>query len=154
VQMYNLALNGYNSVLVINSISNFPADLYIYLIIDNDSEGGARGSEQPRASERRNYIATYYYVIKGSRENPLPFPDWFAESMLYLDQHPQVLMVQFEGGRLADLVTERLGIIPTSIPLYTSRVSSADPHPDAEGHRQIAASLRSYLVNSLSSYCN
>jgi hypothetical protein len=144
-QVINTALPGYDLWAVRAAHDAFPdADQFIYLLIENDAAHDAVQHINPPTGT--SAIRVYLYLFQTGRvdvhEATIPEDFWAEYDALVAD--PRVMVYGFRDGGLAEQVAAS-GRAITLIEPYTGRLSWADAHPDAEGHRQIAEQVLNLL---------
>jgi hypothetical protein len=163
VYFINTGIIGYNIHNVLSTIRDIEADAYVYLLISNDAEPELQPEHHPRVK----YALALYIFLAMKRLKPdtddspdepapdgvnIPYPDWViadAETIIDMDN---VLIVGFERGKLAQFVQtldEDLVFIPS-----TNHINSqSDPHPNPEGHRELADSFAPYVADWIAKFC-
>lgn len=147
----NAALPGYSAENVVYQLGNIPADGYIWLIIQNDNES----ARWYRPSQRRSTpsaLSTYLLAFIQqdiSIADTEPFTQ-YADTILARED---VLAFAFEDAYLSDIIAQRYPHV-VIIPRWHSNISRFDPHPDAQGHLEIAGAILPYLPEFLERRCN
>lgn len=149
----NAALNGYNSENVRRALEEFPAaHVIIYLIVGNDMEptmGWENGwLRQPRLLMLDKY-ARYWQLSRGfgntpavantSAEPPPPDPHYqrFEADLDALSRDPRVVFLAIPGFLDPGLISKyNIFVFPKGD--GRGRISVVDPHPNAEGSRNMA----------------
>ena len=164
VHFINAGIIGYNIHNVLSTIQDIEADAYVYLLINNDAEPELKIERHPRV---RYAFSVYFFLamqrLNGRTDNSAqdpppdgittPFPDWAiadAETIIGTDN---VLIVGFEGGKLAQYIhtlDEELIFIPKTNHI----VSQSDQHPNPEGHRELATALTPHVEALIAAHCN
>jgi lysophospholipase L1-like esterase len=150
IRCVNAGRAGYAASNVADVASQYPAACVVFLTISNDDEARARYSEKrytpyPSAIAenmswlfvRRNY-SIFVRKDKGS----------FSEAMSRLEHRLDTLILAFDDGTYGNAAAKQYGAV--LIPDYISRISVLDPHPDAEGNRQIAEAITPVIEQWLS----
>jgi hypothetical protein len=141
LRVVNAALPWYDVWAVARTAEALSADWRVYLLVDNDADHTAE--EALTLIDRVSAIKLYTNLISSGQheaggpggEAAVPEDFWAALDGLLTDPH--LLVVGLRGTWLAEQVAAS-GRAITLIEPYTGRLSWADAHPDAEGHRQIA----------------
>lgn len=160
VRALNTGRIGYNTQQAMWLIDHYEADGYVYLHIDNDNEP-VRLHNRPRLQHPPSRLDTWLWwqqqvrrsqrATRESGEISESDPERemmtaardavYRATLQTLAQRETVLAFSFSSNRLI------------KIPHYTSVVSKADPHPDAAGHAEIAASMLPYVRDWLPQIC-
>ena len=156
--MVNAGVAGYNSLAVRFTIADTPADVYIYLITDNDA---AFQLFHPVVTPQRGYqpaLQIYWRVWQIQRQG-YEFPQQmigsvrrFDRDIAALSEQTQVLVVGFADDELAQSAHEQYPAV-VLLPKYTETISFADPHPNIAGHQQIAAVIDPFVTAHVQSQC-
>lgn len=146
----NAAQDGYNSENVRGTLADFPdAHLFVYLIIGNDAEPTTDANFRlPRTGMIPKYLS-YIRVAgyEGSNQAHPQDTSRFDEDIGALRRDPRVVIAGFGG----QLLTERARA--TAIPMYTRWISKVDPHPNAEGNRQVATAMLPIVQQAMADKC-
>ncbi|MCC7206267.1 MAG: hypothetical protein IT323_03110 [Anaerolineae bacterium] len=140
LHVVNAALPWYD-VWAVARAAALPADWRIYLLIDNDADHTADAALQ--RLDRVSAIKLYARLVgvgqhtAGGENGDLAPPDDFWAALDGLLADPRLIVVGLRGTWLAEQVAAS-GRRITLIAPYTERLSWADAHPNAAGHRQIA----------------
>lgn len=148
LRVVNAALPWYDVWAVARTAEALPADWRVYLLVDNDADHTAQ--EALNLIDRVSAIKLYANLIAAGQheaggpggEAAVPEDFWAALDGLLADPH--LLVIGLRGTWLAEQVAAS-GRAITLIEPYTGRLSWADAHPDAEGHRQIAEQALRHL---------
>jgi hypothetical protein len=160
-EFHNWSVNGYNIEQVAAQIAERDADVYVYLMINNDADdiisiaAPYRSPIEKLLTASRRYAYTLL-VRQAASPQPTEQPDapgWFLAQAENLVNRDDVLVFGFAGQPLAETVMERYGGI-VLIPIYHDTVSGADPHPAAAGHEQIAESMAAYIEMAIADACD
>lgn len=157
VRITNYAVPGYNSANVLARIQQTTFDAALYLIYSNDADSGFTVGGNTVSGDYRypgfhlpGVSVLWTYVRYGGQftftwwprlYQPTPEPDRFWSDLDVLAQIEGLTLLAFDDA-FGRAVAERYPVM--LIPPFTERISRVDDHPNAAGHRQIAASL-SYL---------
>lgn len=157
-QVINTGLSGYNSENVLMTIGSTPADGYIYTIIDNDDDATVAHDNPypiPPVSLLADHMAAAIYLDYAFKSGGGTAKDSvrFGHDMTMLAARDDVLLTVFEDAR--GWHRQVVGLAPDVllIPPYTHMNSKADPHPNAEGHQQIAAALLDNIKAFVTDVC-
>jgi len=158
----NAAVPGYNSSAVRDTLRNFDADAYAYLIIANDAGPLAFYPDIQQHNDALSAIAIYWQTWRIQQrgfEHPPQMIEQNGQLLRRFDADiaalaalPRLLMAGFEGDGLAESARVQYESL-VLIPPYHSQISFADPHPDAEGHLQIADAIEPHVVAHVHSHC-
>jgi hypothetical protein len=144
-----VAFPAYSAANVALSIQDYPADGYIWLIIQNDDEPMVVwkpiDGDMPPAMAL--YISWLFSTGKLIPPNTIRFVRYAAPVIARAD----VLAFAFRGDALTE-AAKQLGAIV--IDHYTGHVSRYDAHPDAAGHRQIAFAMRARVMAFVNQQCS
>ncbi len=150
MRVINAGLPAFNVVNIRRSLTTLPADArVVYLITDNDADPlfepdfspGGRLPDLPWTALYWLFLPT---VLQANRDPA--FTNAGADREMYLREvaqiaaDPRVVLIAGYDDTLT-LITP--GAV--RIPRYTTRLSFADEHPDANGHRELAAAILSAL---------
>jgi len=145
-QVINAGVPAYNIWEILATYHAYPgADLYIYLLIDNDADRDA--DKMPLATKPSSAILTYlnYMRYLGNSNYTVPQADFWT-ALTELESDPHMIVVGFNDAQLA-LNVQKNGSVIHLIAPYTGRISRADWHPDALGHRQISDEIQAAIKN-------
>ena len=139
VRAINTGVDGYNSANVRAVIEDYSPTLFVYLIIENDVEETRNFAAEVARRAAPYRAATARYLIFFARRPQILAQERarFEADMDSLAALPNILFVSF--NRAFGRSLSRWGV--RLIPPYTGQLSIADPHPNREGHREIAASI-------------
>jgi hypothetical protein len=147
VQFVNEGLPAYNAENNRRVIASSKADGIILIHIHNDDF--PLSSFEPQSGERRGALELYLYYLSIEKRNT----DYPRDTAAYnaamdaINEHDNVLTVAFDNDNLLnDDSVARL-------PLWTTYVSGADFHPDANGHEEITANLLPIVETFVDSIC-
>ncbi len=148
-RVVNAGYPWYDVWAVLETRRAFPgADEYIYLLVDNDADHTAPDAliPLPDASAVRMYLQllTQGQHEAGGAQGEATPPDDFWQALKALMAEGRVDIVGFKGTWLAEKVAEA-GIPIHLIQPYTNRLSWADVHPDAAGHKEIADQILPFV---------
>jgi hypothetical protein len=150
VEIRNAGQIQYNIGNIARVVQDIEAltDGMVYLVYDNDY--------YPDAAYYPVVDWVYFPLLRYLRfafvpHSDLPIPATFEPSLASVLERENLLAFVFRGSPLADIAT-RHGAI--TIPQNTTQVSRADVHPDANGHREIAAAMHPYLIEFLEMVCH
>lgn len=149
IHFINTAFRGYNSANIRGAYESVPADGYIYLIIGNDNQLPAIWSEGWRDDRPSSGMSRYLYVLL-NREEPSLWSGFEKDMQAILGS--DVLAFAFEGDALTPWLREHHPEV-ILLPLWTSRISSADVHPDREGHAEIVEGMVGYVDGWIREIC-
>lgn len=140
----NAGMPAYNIDNARRSIAAYPAERYIYLLYGNDDEAAFDWLHAYEDMNRYSAMSIYWWWLKeGSKrghDGPQT-PTWYYDSLAAIAGNERVAIVGFAGQPLAEAAKKRYPERVTLIPEVTHRISFADGHPNAAGHRDIAAAL-------------
>ena len=164
----NAAMDAYNSHIVLNSLHGYEADLFVWLIFENDEDAtlylAAEGGHLPQDSDgvyRFDYLRDLYSNSSGianylrflKRQYPeAAEPERFVQDMNAMSEIDNLVMFIMEdafGQAVVDSYPE-----VHLIPPYTSYLSIADPHADVKGHQQLADAMRPVVESAVAEYCD
>jgi lysophospholipase L1-like esterase len=164
INAINPSLDGYNSENVRRAIAGFPeANVIVYLIVGNDTDSTYGYSNplpyQPHLSMIEKYIR-YYAIQKSGSTSALEYANVapattdsnvqrFISDLKALKEDKRVVFIAFD--KEFDNLKQQFGI--RSIPAYTHRISFADPHPNAEGSKEMAASIQPIVQQAVAQQC-
>jgi hypothetical protein len=162
VHFIDAGLNGYNIGNVLGTIRSIDADAYVYFIIHNDDDPPLQIGQEGRVTWR---IVLYRFALLGMLNNdaePDPveseapaevvYPDWFMTDAQSIASYDNVLIAANEGNSLLGYIETR-DVPVVTIPKTNHRVSRADPHPNAEGHAEMAQSLLPHVALWIAEHC-
>jgi hypothetical protein len=155
----NYGVNGYNTAQAAAIMHQQSADLYIYLMIGNDNqpplsiESPQRSLTDSALTASRRYAYTFSKRLATTSQTAPALPAWFTDSLQSIIARDNALIFGFDNDALALQVAALYHGSIILIPRYTTTVSSADPHPDAQGHQHIAAQLAPYISQALNAFC-
>lgn len=140
----NRAMTGYNSDNVRRSVALFPADGYIYIVIDNDAVAtidypNGQPAHLNSTLEGHSALQVYLDVMNKVSTDISTDDKRFAADIGALAGRSDLLMVVF-AAPFADRV-QALAPDALILPAWTHSISHTDPHPSAAGHAEIAAAL-------------
>lgn len=173
VQVINLAVPRYNSTNVLRTLQSAPpADLYLYMIVNNDLEvatdptaqaftGGGEG--QPWLVRYVNFAlrrgdntvgATFNAPEPGSSADDDPrLPRLLDELESMQETVPELMLVAFRDEPLTNsLITRDLDLLVVDYP-REERISFVDYHLNPRGNTLLAEALRPPLTQALSQRC-
>jgi hypothetical protein len=154
----NSGVAGYNSYAVRLTIADTPADMYIYLITNNDAD---LQLFHPVVEPHHTYhLALQIYwrtwqIQQQAYERP---PEMigsgrrFDRDILTLSSHENILILGFANDELAQSAHD-LSPSVILVPPYTEPISFADPHPNQAGHRQIADTIDPFITEYSRAFC-
>jgi len=148
IRAINAGVYSYNAERVRDSLNAFPdASLYVYLFIGND--GDPDPDWQRSTGNARLAIHDYLYTLdvtspRTSTGTPVYTPG-FAAALALLKRRTLVVAFDTEG------ISRQIGA--TLIPSYTQHISYADAHPNAAGHREIAAGMLPVVQTAVAQAC-
>lgn len=148
----NTAFEGYNSRQVLETLRLHPeVDVAVYLIINNDMDP-AWHFEKPDRLEQTPMLSIYTMALWNISHRPAPVEEEarFWSDIAQLSSDPRVQLVAFDEP-VGRLVASRYPV--AIIPPYKSRNSFFDPHPSAEGHQEIAASMLPIVQSAVAKRC-
>jgi hypothetical protein len=149
VRVVNTGVAGYSIYDVAATMEAVKADGYFYLLIGNDNRRmrftGAALPADTRSAMQRNLE----YFTLASVPDPVFDDEFYAAMGKMVDQGVTVAAFDAPAGREA---AKRYPV--TLIPMYADRLSFVDRHADAEGNRQIAASILPIVKELAESVCN
>jgi hypothetical protein len=154
----NAGLDQYNSENVLRTLADFPdADLFVYLIIDNDAEPTVVVTRQPTTSMIKMYLVyAAYYLTYGNRSGTIQDEDRqedrsrFQSDIAQLAADGRVIFVGFHEPLAESLVPD----YPISlIHGATHFISVVDRHPNPEGHRQLADAMLPVVQAAVAEHC-
>lgn len=162
VHFIDASLNGYNVGNVLGTIRAVEADAYIYFIVHNDDDPPLEIGQQGRV---KYAITLYNHSLRAMLRNEgedspvetetsgeVVYPDWFITDAQSIAEFDNVLIAANEGNSLLPFV-ETLDVPLVTISKTKQRVSRADPHPNAEGHAEMAQSLLPHVDLWVSEHC-
>ncbi|MBI5960951.1 MAG: SGNH/GDSL hydrolase family protein [Chloroflexi bacterium] len=153
----NAGFDQYNSDNVLRALADFPdADLFVYLVIDNDAEPTVVVTHQPTASMLKMYLVYgAYYLTTGDtgtieEENRQEEKGRFESDIAQLAADGRVVFFGFDEPLARSLIPD----YPiTLLPSMTHPLSLVDRHPDPEGHKDFAASILPDLQTAVAEHC-
>jgi hypothetical protein len=146
VHVINAGVPAYNVWNVAATVERVKADGYLYLLVANDDEPAPNWREAGKPSQTWA-IRQYLYVLEFSASDPYTPRPGALDEVRKLTANPAVRVVAFDVPGLSREARATL------IPLYTRRISRADPHADAEGNAQIAASILPIVTELAATRC-
>ena len=160
VHFIDAGLNGYNLGNVLGTIRSIEADAYIYFMIHNDEDPPLQIGQQGRV---RYVITLYRHALSAMLSNDedsagsetsaeVVYPDWFITDAQAIAGYDNVLIAANEGNSLLEYI-ETIAPTLVTIPKTRHRVSRADPHPNAEGHAEMAQSLLPHVGLWIAEHC-
>ena len=162
VQFINAGLNGYNIGNVLGTIRSIEADAYIYFIIHNDVDPPLEIGQQGRV---KYAITLYNHSLRAMLANDdeadpvesetpadVVYPDWFITDAQTIAGFDNVLIAANVGNSLLEYI-ETIDAPLVIISKTKHRVSRADPHPNAEGHGEMAQSLLPHVDRWIAEHC-
>jgi hypothetical protein len=141
------------------TIADTSADVYIYLITNNDAE---LQIFHPVVQPRRGYqsaLQIYWRVWQIHRQGYEHPPQMvgserrFDRDIAALAARDDVLIAGFVTDELAQSAHEQFSSV-ILLPAYTETISFADPHPNVIGHQQIAAALDPFVTEYVQAQCH
>lgn len=145
IEVWNTGRNGYNAEQALEAVEYYNnADGYIYLNISNDADERWDYVERKR-NKPPTRMGVFLWMQQrhaGTAQSPPIDMTIYNASITGLLARKDVLSFSFHED---DLIL---------IPQYTKRVSNADPHPNAQGHQQIANMMQPYIDTWLPTVCN
>ncbi len=144
-QVINAGLPAYNLGNISALMKVIPADGYIWLVFTNDAQPDARWSVLTPLPP----ALVLYHDVDTAHE---PESDYaaFETQIRPILARPDVLAFAFASGGVFEIV-KKYGAI--GIPFYTHRVSAYDGHPNNDGAKQIADSMRARVVTFTDTIC-
>jgi hypothetical protein len=169
VEIINTGVTGYNSHQVYNAVETVPADVGVYLIINNDAEESLQlGGHTPKDTHQEymgfgmvhgNIPATriyFFYVLRSLILRTIAIPSAprmdmarYADDLAAIDQQ-DVLLFAFDT-ELGRWTSDHYPV--NILERYTTTVSMADAHPDAAGHKVIADQMRAPITDAILARC-
>ena len=150
IQWRNVARSGYSARNIALLQDAYPANGYLWLIINND--------HYPKwdytiTTPSRFPSATNLYLEHGLSKPKAPVLDWntYWQAVADITAH-ETLVFGFEGESPAIETSEQYPVY--FIPAYTDFVSVYDTHPNAAGHQQIADSMMPFLEPFIARICH
>ena len=166
IDAVNTGVDAYNSRNVLNTLNDYEADLFVWLIFKNDDDAtlhlAGEGETIPQAADHvyrydhlrdlysnSSGIASYIQFLKLVYPETSQ-PERFAEDMAAMSavDNLVMLMMDDEFGRA---VAGRYDV--HLIPPYTSALSIADAHADRDGHRQLAEGMLPVVESAVAEHC-
>jgi lysophospholipase L1-like esterase len=149
-RVINAGLPAFNIVNIRRSLDTLPADArVVYLITANDSDPIFEPDFSPEGRlPDLPWVLLYWLFLPPVLQaaNDPAFGNAGADMALYqrevaqIAADPRVLLIAGYDDRLTPATPGAV-----RIPRYTTRISFADEHPDASGHRELAAALLAIL---------
>jgi hypothetical protein len=144
VTIINTARVGYDSLNLSRLVQTYHADVYLYLVTDND-DGPMLGVREP--GQLGSGIRTYGYWLRGAlADNMRGDPLVYGRALRVMSLYP-VTLVAFDGDRVGQLAARSVDV--QWIEPHNNPISFADPHPNAEGHRAIANNLLPIVMDMI-----
>ncbi|MFN8418328.1 MAG: SGNH/GDSL hydrolase family protein [Anaerolineae bacterium] len=165
IDAINAALDGYNSENVRRGIADFPdAKVIVYFVIGNDAEptsGWDYGlPQQPHLSMIEKYIR--YLQLNAQINAPAPKSETAQQDPNYI-RFKNDLQALADDGRViffapkdvfeASIVSQYDIHELTADPKNPDRISAADPHPNPNGHRRVAAFILPFVQSAAAKAC-
>lgn len=153
-QIINAALTGYTSENVLKTLYDVPADGYVYLAILNDDDvtHTVTRTKPLTGAYPQTAIETYIQAATWNSYIPDNVPR-FRQDITTLAARDDVLIVTFAWANGWHKGLVRLAPDTVVLPMYSGTVSAYDQHPNAAGHRQIAAGLLPHVVALMDKVC-
>jgi lysophospholipase L1-like esterase len=152
VDVVNTGVIRYDIKQILGTYRQFDdADAYLYLMYDNDWRDEHEWFVHIRP-QRLSYIMLYLNLASDHGGPPGVLElDEFYEKLRYLlsDERVTIVALNSPFAQQVHAHVPELRIIPA----YTQRISTADFHPDAAGHRQIAASMLPIVREAVRKAC-
>lgn len=145
----NAGMPAYNIDNARRTIAAYPAERYIYLLYGNDDEAGFDWRHAYEDMNKYSAMSIYWWWFKEARNKGHDGPQtpaWYYDSLEAIAGNEKVQIVGFAGQPLAEAAKKRYPERVTLIPAVRHVISFADGHPNAAGHRDIAAALRAVAV--------
>jgi len=137
VRFINAGVEAYNAEQIALTRQMVRAEGYLYLLIGNDADVRTVPHYVPPDGYRSG-IALYWIIFqqqRGMMTGLVQDVPAFDAAITALKVDPTVTVIGIEGDPLAARAEVE------TIPVWTQVNSFADPHPNAVGHREIAAAL-------------
>ena len=165
IDVINAGTIAYNSENVRLLVDSLDFDLAVYLIVYNDNElAVVKGGNHPAPGVRRypgfgilaggeSALASYnnYLLYRLLADQPPSSDERYYDDIAHLTQRGDVLLFAYDEA-LGKRTAERFPV--TVLPQYTTSISAADAHPDAQGHRQAAEHMLPTIQSTLSNVCD
>lgn len=150
IRAVNAGINGYNIDNVQGARRAISGDLYVYLLIDNDTDPPLNW--QNGAYHAYNTIIEYldWYTFSVNYRSAEP-DNAFYRALEALLSDPDVTVAAFDTGGLSTDLARRYPI--HLIPLWTHPNSRADGHANPEGNREIAAAMLPIVQSAMQKQC-
>jgi len=164
VHLINTGVPRYNSTNILNSYESYPdADGYLYLIVQNDTDGGIDPTTQRftgAASSRPQIVRYVSFAMRGTRSSFIQETSNDSDapaSFEWLRDEPNVIRFLDEIGEMATdervtfaafrhetlthflLELDEFDLVVLEYPPY--RISYTDYHLDAQGNEELADQL-------------
>ena len=166
IEAINTGVDAYNSRNVLNTLHDYEADLFVWLIYKNDDDATLQlaGERDTIASDADTVYQYHYFSDLYSNSSgiasyiqflKLVYPETsesarFAEDMAAMSQVRNLVMLMMEddiGREVTRLYDVHL------IPPYTSALSIADAHADRDGHQQLATGMLPFVETAVAERC-
>lgn len=164
INAINPSLDGYNSENVRRAIADFPeANVIVYMMVGNDTDYTFGYSNalpyQPHLSMIEKYVR-YFAIQKSGSAASSEYTSIapaisdanvqrFMSDLKAMKGNKRVVFIAFD--KEFDNLKQEYGI--HSIPMYTHRISYADPHPNAEGSKEMAAVIQPIVREAVDQQC-
>lgn len=161
VHFINTAYSGYNFNDIYAAFETTEADGYLYLLNSNDDDDPYTAYLDENRRPESIAIAYFIFVLKrvqssggsgsGDVGATLPtYPEWVTARLEQLDR-PDVSILGFDNP----LMHYALNVVSNAYQIteYTEPISTADGHPNVEGHMQLAEEMRPYVRDLIASVC-
>lgn len=156
IRFINTGTNGFNSHAIREMQGRWltEANGFIYFIIQNDTDPNVPSLERDRFYP---YISAYWIVLQSRLTgNPVAsspdIPDTFWDDLTAIQEAaPTLLFV--DNPDFAAPIQARFPEDTILIDPYTHTNSLADPHPDSEGHQEIAAAMLPGVRDAVQRWC-
>lgn len=154
VDIINAGTPGYDVWKIAATKKLFPANGYLYLLINDDALNYSKASA-PSAPPFIGGTAIYYYwqFFQGRGTHYAEPGADFRQTYQELTADPTLITTGFDRGPgwLTYEVAQQYPV--TLIKQYTHVVSVADPHPNADGAKEIEAQIKPIFYELVSRVC-
>lgn len=149
VYWINASLPAYNVGNITRQLDSVSANGYLWFVVQNDNEPDyyyQTVSRKAPATALARYIdaLTTHYDYR---------TEDFASRADAIVSRSDVLTAAFENYILTDDIHSAYPDVLV-IPLWTHNISPFDPHPNAQGHQEIAQAINPYIPEFITEICH